>query len=148
MMKDLFSDILAISKSVGKSRLSLVAALQFFLVQGVFHLRLNNFSLCLIHKAYILKVFGVKNSPISFVKEPICHRCRTRKLWLLLFGSFVSLNRSKSIKSRLPVTFRCLYIALILSRFTFCLNSRVDVASVVPGSMNDVSPTLLVSGML
>ena len=41
------------------------------------------------------------------------------------FGSFVSLNLSRSIKSGLPVTFKCLYNALSLSRFTFCLNRSV-----------------------
>ena len=62
-------------------------------------------------------------------------------------GSVVSLNLSRSIKLGLPVTFRCLYNAVSLSRFTFCLRCRVDVASAVSGSMNEVS-TLLVSGVL
>ena len=47
-----------------------------------------------------------------------------------------------------PVTFKCLYNAVNLSCFTFCLNCRVDVASVVSGSMNDVSCVLLVFGVL
>ena len=34
-----------------------------------------------------------------------------------------------------------------LSRFTFCLNCRVDVASVASGSLNDVLSTLLVFGV-
>ena len=62
-------------------------------------------------------------------------------------GSVVSLNQSRSIKSRLPVTFKCLYNAVSLSRFTFCLNRKVDVASVVSGTVNDVSPVLLVFGV-
>ena len=64
------------------------------------------------------------------------------------FRSFVTLNRFKSIKSGLPVKFRCLYNALSLSRFTFCLNRRIDVASVVLGAANDVSSILLVLGVL
>ena len=45
------------------------------------------------------------------------------------------------------VTFKCLYNAVTLSRFTFYLNCRFDVASVESGSVNDVSCTLLVSGV-
>ena len=63
-------------------------------------------------------------------------------------GSVASLNRSRLIKSRLPVTFKCLYNAVSLSRFVFCFNRRVDVASVVSGSVNDVSSTLFVFGVL
>ena len=59
----------------------------------------------------------------------------------------MSLNRSRLIKSRLPVTFKCLYNAPSLSRFTFCFSRKVDVASVVSGSVNDVSSTLLASGV-
>ena len=56
--------------------------------------------------------------------------------------SFV-INRFISARSGSPVTFKCLYNAVILSRFTFCLNCRVDVASVASGFMNDVSSTCL-----
>ena len=59
----------------------------------------------------------------------------------------MSLNRSRSIKSRLPVTFKCLYNAARLPRFIFWFSSKVDVASVVAGSVNDVSSTLLVFGV-
>ena len=43
--------------------------------------------------------------------------------------------------------FRCLYNAASLCRFTFCFNRKVDVASVVSASVNDVSSTLLVFGV-
>ena len=60
------------------------------------------------------------------------------------FGSLVSLSRPRSIKSRLPVTFKCLYNAAGLSRFTFWFNCKVGVASAVAGSVNDFSSFLLV----
>ena len=62
-------------------------------------------------------------------------------------ASLVGLNRSRSIKSRLLVTFKCLYNAVSLSRFTFWFSRKVDVASVVAGSVNDASSTLLVFGV-
>ena len=40
--------------------------------------------------------------------------------------------------------FKCLYNAASLSRFTVWFNRKVDAASVVVGSINDVSTTLLV----
>ena len=58
-------------------------------------------------------------------------------------GSVVSLNRPKLIRSRLPVTFKCLYNAASLSSFTFGVSRKVDVASVVVGSINDVSSILI-----
>ena len=63
------------------------------------------------------------------------------------FGSSVSLNRLKSIRPRLPVTFKCLYNAASLSRLTFCVSRKVDVASVVAGTLNDVSSILLAFGV-
>ena len=61
-------------------------------------------------------------------------------------GFVVSLNRSRLIKSRLPVTFKCLYNVASLSHFGFYCRCKVDVASVVSGSVNDVSSTLLAFG--
>ena len=61
---------------------------------------------------------------------------------------FLIINRSILAKSGSSVTFRCLYNAVSLSRFTFCLNCKVDVAPVISGSVNDISSTLLVSGVL
>ena len=62
-------------------------------------------------------------------------------------GSVASFYRCRSIKSSLPVTFKCLYNAASLSRFNFWFNRKVDVASIVAGSMNYVSSTLLVFGV-
>ena len=94
-----------------------------------------------------LRVFGEKNSPICFVKWTHQQPLQNSKIVTPFFGSVVSLNPSRSIKSRLPVTVKCLYNAMSLSRFTFCLNRRVDVASVVSGTVNDVSSILLVFGV-
>ena len=72
-------------------------------------------------------------------------------------ASVVSLHRPvslslilslRSIKSRLPVTFKCLYNAASLPRFTFWFSRKVDVTSVVASSINDVSSILLVFGVL
>ena len=60
----------------------------------------------------------------------------------------MSLNQSRSIRSILPVMFKCLYNAASLSRFTFYVSRKVDVASVVAGPINDVSSTVLVFGVL
>ena len=59
----------------------------------------------------------------------------------------MSLNRSSSIRSILPIMFKCLYNAASLPHFTFWFNDKVDVASVVSGSINDVSSTMLVFGV-
>ena len=67
---------------------------------------------------------------------------------LSVFEIFFIISRFISARPESPVTFKCLYNAIILSRFTFCLNCRVDVASVVSGSVNDVPSTLLVFGVL
>ena len=66
----------------------------------------------------------------------------------LLFVSVVSLNRCRSIKSILIFTFKCLYNGASLSRFTSFFSRKVDFASVVAGSINDASSTLLVFGIL
>ena len=83
------------------------------------------------------------------LKEPIYHCCKTGKLAPFL-GSVVSLNRSRLIKSRLLVTFKCLYNAASLSCFTFCFSRKADVAPffVEPGIVSDVSSNLLVFGIL
>ena len=62
-------------------------------------------------------------------------------------GPVISLDRSRLIKSALPVAFKCLYNAASLSRFSFRFSRKVDVASAVPGYVNDVSSTLLVFGV-
>ena len=67
---------------------------------------------------------------------------------VLDFFFFLIINWSILAKSGSSVTFRCLYNAVSLSRFTFCLNCKVDVAPVISGSVNDISSTLLVSGVL
>ena len=66
------------------------------------------------------------------------------------FGSVVSLNRSRLIRSKLPAAFKCLYNAASLSRFNFCLSRKADAVSffVESGIVNDVSFTLLVFGVL
>ena len=54
----------------------------------------------------------------------------------------MSINRSRSIRSRVAVT-----NAASLSRFTFQFNGRVDVVSVVAGSVDDILSSLLVFGV-
>ena len=66
---------------------------------------------------------------------------------LCVLGFFLIINRSVAARPGLPVTFMCLHNAGNLPRFIFCLNCRVDVASVASGSVNDVSSTPLVSGV-
>ena len=51
---------------------------------------------------------------------------------------FLIINQSISSRPVSPAAFKCLYNAVILSRFTFCLNCMVDVALVLSGSVNDV----------
>ena len=96
---------------------------------------------------FSLSVFAAKNSPVRLLVRD-CH-------WLLpstkskpvspVFEFFLIINRSARPGSH--VTFKRLNNAVILSCFTFCLNCRVDVASVVSGSVNDVSATRLVFGV-
>ena len=70
-------------------------------------------------------------------------------LIFFFFFFFFILNRSRSAKPGWPVTPKYLYNETILSRFNLCLKPKVDVASVVAGSVNDVSASiLLVSGVL
>ena len=59
---------------------------------------------------------------------------------------FLTVNGSTSARLGSPGTFRCLYNALTLSLFTFCLSRRVDVGSLA--SVNDILSFLLVSGVL
>ena len=74
---------------------------------------------------------------------------RKKACYICLFlNFFLIINRSISARPGPTVTFKCLYNAVILSRFTFCLYCRVEVASVVSGSVNDVSSTLLVFGVI
>ena len=58
---------------------------------------------------------------------------------------FLIINRSISARPVSPVTFKCLYNAVSLSHFTFCLNCKVDVASMISGSVNDLTSILPVS---
>ena len=50
-------------------------------------------------------------------------------------GSVVILHQSRLLRSKLTFTFKCLYNAASLPCFTFCLNRKDDVFSliVVPG---------------
>ena len=90
-----------------------------------------------------------KNCLLVLLKESIYHGCKTQKIAAPFFGSVVSLNRPRSIRSILPATFKCLYNVVSLCRFSFCLNCKVDVVFVVVGSVNAVSASiLLVSGFL
>ena len=86
--------------------------------------------MCVLQKIYLLMFLVQETCKFVLLKEPIYHCCKTGKLAPFL-GSVVSLNRSRLIKSRLLVTFKCLYNAASLSRFTFCFSRKVDVASVV-----------------
>ena len=97
---------------------------------------------------FISPNLSLKEKPRLFVllKESIYHLVKLEIVAPFL-GTVVSLNRSKLIKSGLPVTFKCLYNAASLSRFTFSFNCKLDVASAVAGSVNDVSSTLLVVGV-
>ena len=94
-------------------------------------------------------VFGAKSSPVRLlVRDFQCLQSKKSKSVLPVFEFFMSINRSLSARSRSPVTFKCLYIAVSLSCFTICLNREVDVASVTSGPVNDVSFTLPVFGIL
>ena len=97
-----------------------------------------------------LNVFAAKNSPVRLlVRDYQCLPPSKKASQCCLFlNFFLIINRSLSARPGSPVTLKCLFNAVILSRFSFCLNCRVDVALVVSGSVNDVSSTLLVSGVL
>ena len=82
------------------------------------------------------------------VRDCQCLASKKSESVLLVFEIFFIINRSLLGRPGSPVTFKCLYNAVILSRFTFYLNCRVDDASVVSVSVNDVLSTLLVSGVL
>ena len=60
--------MLSIIMPVGNSPLSLAAALRDLSNPGGVLSSPKNFSLCLIHQAYPLKVFAAKKSPVCFVK--------------------------------------------------------------------------------
>ena len=95
-----------------------------------------------------LNVFAGKNSLVlSLVRNCQCLLSKKSKSVLPVFKFFI-INSSISIRPGSPVTFNCLYNAVMISRLTICLNCRVDVASVVSGSVDDFSSTLLVSVVL
>ena len=100
-----------------------------------------------------LSVSGAKNSAVRLLLRDCQCLLSSRKSRSVLpaFGFFffvLIINRSSLARFGSPVTSRYLYYALFVSSFTFCLNCRVDVASVEVGSVNDVLPILLVSGVL
>ena len=64
------------------------------------------------------------------------------------FLFFLSKNRSMLARSGSVVTFKCLYNAASLSRFTFRFSPKTDVVSVVPESVNAVSCVMHVFNVL
>ena len=82
---------------------------------------------------FSLNVFVAKNSPVSLlVRDCQClSPSRKSKSVLPVFEFFLIMNRSILARLGSPVTFKYLYNAVSLSRFTFCYNCRVDVTSVV-----------------
>ena len=118
-------------------------------MREVFYQRLKKLSVFNSPNAS-LNVFGTKNSLVHLLVRDCQCLLPSRKNNSLLpvFEVFLIVNRSKSARPGSPVTFKYLYNEIILSRLSFCLSRSVDVVSMVSGSMNDVSPTLLVSGVL
>ena len=125
--------------SVGNSRLSLVATLKDLSnAEGVSTVP-RKFFIALNQPNLSLTVFVARNLPVCFVNS---------KTVAPFLGSVVSLNLSRLIKSGLRAIFRCLYNAVSLSCFAFCLNRKVVSFSVEPRIVNDVSSNLLVFGVL
>ena len=62
---------------------------------------------------------------------------------LPVFEFFVIVNWSRFARPESPVTSKYLYNKTVSSRFGFCLNRKVDVASEASRTVNDVSSTLL-----
>ena len=71
--------MLSISKSVGNSLLSLLAALSGLSSEG----GILSMSIYVPHQTYPLKFLVQKTRLLILLKEPIYHHCKTRILWLL-----------------------------------------------------------------
>ena len=131
----------------GSSLLSLLAALiDLFSADGVSS-KLETLFVIFNPSNFSLIVFGAKNSPVRLLVRDCQCLLPTRKSNSIL-PVFLIINQSKSARPGSPVTSRYLYNEMNLSRFRFCLNLSVNVTSVVPGSVNVISSTLLVSGVL
>ena len=146
----LLQGILSISMSVGNSCLSLVAALKNLSNAGGVSCKLKILFMIFNPPNLPSNIFVAKNLPVCLlVRDCQCsYLSRKSKSVLPVFEFFLIINWFTSARSESLVTFKCLYNAVILSSFTFCLNRKVDVASVVSGSVNDVSSTLLVFGIM
>ena len=142
--------ILSVSKSVGNSRLSLVATLKDHSNAGGISSKLKTLFIAFKTPTFSLSVFGAKNSPVHLLVKGYQCLLPSRKSNSILpvFKLCLILNRSKSVRPGSPVTPRYLCNETILSRFSFCRKRKVDVASVASSTVNDVSSTLLVSGVL
>ena len=97
---------------------------------------------------FSLNVFGAKNSPVCLLVRDCQCLLPSRKSNSILpvFLIILIINQSKSARPGSPFASRYLYNNAILSCFSFCLKLKVDVVSA--GTVNDVSSTLLVSGVL
>ena len=136
--------------SVGNELLSLVAALRDLSNAEGVSSRLNTLSMIFNLPNFSLNVFAAKDSPVRLLLKDYQCLLPSRKINSILpaFKFFLIVNQSKCAKPGSPVTLRYLYNETILSRFSFCLKRKVDVTSVVSGTVNDVSSTLLVPGVL
>ena len=99
---------------------------------------------------FYLNVFDAKDSPVRLlVRDSQCLLpARKSRSVLPVFEFFLIINLSSFARSGSAVTFKFLYNALILSRFSFCLKCEVNVASVVSGTVHGVLSTLLLSSVL
>ena len=75
--------ILSISKSVGNSRLNLLAALTDLSNAGCVLSTPKKILLCLLHQVYLLKILVQKIHLFVLLREPMYHRCKARNMWLL-----------------------------------------------------------------
>ena len=140
--------MLSICMSVGSSLLSLLAALiNLYSERGVVSIS-KKFYIVFNPPNFSLNVFGAKNSPVHLLVRDCQCLLPLKKSNSILpaLEFFLIVNRSKSARPASPVASKYLYNETILSHFS--LNRSLDVASIVSGSTNDVSPTLLVYGVL
>ena len=138
------SGTVSISVSIGNSRVSLVGSLKDRSNAGGL---LSTPRKCFIVWSPLtlsLNAFCARNSPVCLIKETHISPLQYSKTVVSFLGSVVSLKRLRLIRSGSSFASNCLYDAAALSRFTFCLSCKVDVAylSAEPGAVNVVSSTL------
>ena len=142
--------MLSICKSVGSSLLSLISALTDLSNANGVSSRLKTLFIIFNRPNISLSVFVTKYRPVRLlVRDCQCLSASRKSNPILpVFDFSLILNRSKSARPGLPVTPRYLYNETVLSRFSFHFSLSVSVASAESGTVNDVSSTLLVFGVL